>query len=134
MPLVSAVNAGVDRNLARESPDLIELPFQGVAVVGVVRAGVDADYEACLVRDSEAGLHPEFIGAVSLPLGESLHFGGMQAVDLALGEPILAEDELCPDHGPLVSLKGGVGHLPLGIPHHPARHDLQGSSEPSWRA
>jgi hypothetical protein len=49
----------------------------------------------------------------------------MKAVDLALGEPLLGEDLVRQNQGALVGLGGGVAHLPLDVPHDPARHALQ---------
>lgn len=116
VPPVVAVNEGAGWGLACELLYLVKLAFQGVAVVGVVRASLDTDHEAFLVRDDEADLHPELIGVVGHPLGDVLHFGGMQAVYLALGEPGLGEDEFSRDHGSSVAVVGGLGHLPFDIP------------------
>jgi len=49
----------------------------------------------------------------------------MQAVDLVLRLPLLAQDQLGQEHDALVPVEGRVIHLALHVPHDPACHGLQ---------
>ncbi len=52
--LVAAVHEGDFRNLAGEAFDLVQLAVKGVAIVGIVRKGLDANDEALLLRNAFA--------------------------------------------------------------------------------
>ncbi len=129
MGLVASVHEGGLGDLTGEPFDLVELALQGVAVIGVIREGLDAHDETLLVGHGQAHLHPELVRLVGLALGDALHLGGMEAVDLALGEALLGEDLLRQDEGAFVGLEGLITHLPFDIPHHSACHGLQGSQD-----
>ena len=121
---VPAIHEGGSRDLSSDPLDLVELAVQGVTVEGVARAGLDADYEAFLVGNGQAYLYAEFVGLVRLALGDALHFGSMQAVDLPFGGALLGKDQLSLNHRTLVRLEGCIAHFTFNISHHPTRHGL----------
>ena len=125
MALVSLVHEGRGWHSACELLDLLHLPLECVAVVGILWEAHGAHHEALLVRHCEARLHAEFIGLVCLSLGDALDLGRMQAVDLALRRALLREDQVRQDQRALVLLEACVVDLPLDVTHRPNRHGLQ---------
>lgn len=125
MALVAPVDERELRDLAREPLHLVDLILQGVPVVGVLRARLDAHAEAFLVGDGEADLDPEFVGTMRLPLGDALHFGRVEAVDLRLALPLLGEDQIREDEGPLVAVVGLVAESVHHMPHQATCADLE---------
>ncbi|MBP1625934.1 MAG: hypothetical protein H6Q00_409 [Holophagaceae bacterium] len=115
MPFVSLVHKCLGGHLAGEPFYLVKLTFQGVAVVGILRAGLDANHEAFLVGDRQTHLRPELVGPMRLPLRNTLHLGGMQAVGLVPGLPLLGQDQLGERQRSLVSLKGLIKRLAYGF-------------------
>ena len=128
--LVPLVHEGGVGDTAREAFHLIELPLQCVAIERIAWAGLDAHAEAFLVGDSQAHLDAELVGAVRLPFPDALHLGGMQAVELVLRLPLLAQDQFRQDQRPLVALEPCIIQLPLHIPEHLAGHGLQAPQHP----
>ena len=125
MALVSAIHKGLGRNLARQALHLIQLFVQRVPIVGIACAGANADDEALFVGHGQTDLYAELVGPVRLSLADALHFWCMQAVDLLLRLPGLAQDQFCEDHHAPMSLERFLRELSLHVAHHAPSHGFQ---------
>jgi hypothetical protein len=68
VPLVPLVHEGGGGHLACELLDLIELAFERLAIIRILRAANGAHREPLVGCYGEAGLHAELGGLVRLPL------------------------------------------------------------------
>jgi hypothetical protein len=66
-----------------EDLHLFERVGQCVPVVGIARHRSHADHQAFLRSHRDRHLHAELVRRSGLPLGDALHLGGVQRVDLA---------------------------------------------------
>lgn len=82
MPPVTAIDDGKIGTLVCQVRHLFEGLFQGMAIVGVARRAAHADNEAFVQRGADPDLAAELIVHTNLTLGDAVHLGLMQGIDL----------------------------------------------------
>ena len=93
--LVAAVDISPLDGDAGQALDLLDLPGQGMAVIGVAGQCLHADDELAAggarVGDRDRCLHPELVAAPRLALGDAFHLGSVQGIKLVRAARLLGE-------------------------------------------
>ena len=91
---VALVHDGRGGGLIRASEDthLLQRLGRGLTVIGVARHGAHAHHRTFLERGGDADLHAKLIRCPGLALGDALHLGCVQCVQLVLVFGALGQD------------------------------------------
>ena len=100
MALVAPVHIGPLDGDAGQALDLLDLPGQGMAVVGITGQCLHSDDElasrGARVGDRDGGLYPELVARPRLALGDAFDLGRVQRIELVGAVRFLGQD-LCRD-------------------------------------
>lgn len=96
VPLVAAIDIGPLDGNAGQALNLLDLPGEGVAILGIAGQRLAADDELAAggarVGHRDRCLHPELVARPRLALGDAFHLGGVQGIELVRVASLLGED------------------------------------------